>query len=267
MQNKIDDKLTELRIAGRTGLMTHVVIGYPTLEKTVQLVKTMEQAGVDFVELQIPFSDPLADGPTIQRACERALAAGTKVSDAFAIAKKLSAEVRIPLLFMAYFNTVYKYGIERFCADARAAGISGLIVPDAPLEAAQHEAYLQSCSSHNLHNIITLAPTSTDDRLAKNASIASGFVYCMSRQGVTGTHLGIDPAMQSYLDRVRQHITVPLAVGFGIANRKRLEIVVPYCDIAVVGSAILDVIDDSKPETILTDVKKFLRSLMPALKR
>lgn len=265
MQNKIDTKLAELKRLKRTGLMTHVVVGYPSLEATVQLVKAMEEVGVDFVELQIPFSDPLADGPTIQTACERALAAGTKVRHAFTIARQLAGVVQVPLLFMAYFNTVYRYGVQQFCADAQAAGIAGLIVPDIPLEAAQHESYLQNCSLYGLHNIITLAPTSTDDRLAKNAAIASGFAYCMSRQGVTGTHLGIDSTMQDYLRRVRKHITAPLAVGFGIANRERLEMVAPHCEIAIVGSAIIDIINNSTAEERVTNVKKFLHTLTPAL--
>jgi tryptophan synthase alpha subunit len=261
MRNAIDERLEELKITGKKGLMTHVVVGYPSLEATVGLVTAMEKAGVDFVELQIPFSDPLADGPTIQRACEASLANGTKVRDAFAIAKQLTAKVRIPLLFMAYFNTVYKYGVEKFCADAAKAGIVGLIVPDVPLEAAQHEHFLAACKKHNLHNIITLAPTSTDERLKKNAAIASGFVYCMSRQGVTGTHLGLAPDMQAYLENVREHINIPMAVGFGISNRQRMNAVAPHCDVGVVGSAILDIIDTTPPGEINSKVTAFIRSL------
>lgn len=264
MRNKIDERLEQLQKAGRKGLMTHVVVGYPSLEATVQLVETMADAGVDFVELQIPFSDPLADGPTIQLACEAALKRGTRVRDAFAAAQELSVKVDIPLLFMAYFNTVYTYGVERFCKDAAAAGIAGLIVPDAPLEAAEHEGYLAACKASNLHNVITLAPTSTPERLAKNAAIASGLTYCMSRQGVTGTQLGLDPAMQEYLSAVRQHIKTPLAVGFGISNRERLEAVLPYCDIAVVGSALIDQINQAKPGQETRAVRNFLDTLMPA---
>lgn len=259
--NKIDQQLQTLKAAGRTGLMTHVIVGYPSLEATAQLVIAMEAAGADFVELQIPFSDPLADGPIIQQACEAALANGTKVSDAFMIAKGLAGKVKIPLLFMSYFNTVYKYGVERFCADAVSAGISGVIIPDAPLEAAEHEGLLDSCRKHDIHNIITLAPTSTSKRLSSNKNIASGFVYCMSRQGVTGTHLGLDPAMQQYLATIRQHISAPLAVGFGISNRERFQIIAPHSDIIVIGSAIIDVINKSKPEAMAQNVKAFLEQI------
>src|SRR5258708_6284881 len=126
--NLIDQKLQEIKRNKKIGLMTHVVVGYPSLEETVSIVKTMADAGVDFVELQIPFSDPLADGPTIMRACEESLENGTKVKDAFSIMKQLSAEVSVPFLFMSYYNIVFRYGVDRFCRDAKTAGASGLIV-------------------------------------------------------------------------------------------------------------------------------------------
>src|SRR3989338_1642801 len=122
-------------------LMTHVVIGYPTLIDTVKIVKTMADCGVDMIELQIPFSDPLADGPTIMRACEKSLENGTKVNDAFVLMKKLSGKVKIPLLFMAYYNTVFKYGTEKFCLDAKNAGAYGLIVPDMPIDEENQEHF------------------------------------------------------------------------------------------------------------------------------
>jgi tryptophan synthase alpha chain len=261
MTNKIDDQLRIIVTSKRTGLMTHVVVGYPTLNATVPLVRGLELAGSDFIELQIPFSDPLADGPTIQKACEVALSNGTRVRDAFIIAQQLKGTVRIPLLFMAYFNTVYKYGVEKFCADAAQAGISGLIIPDAPLEAAQHEGLLDSCERHGLYNILTFAPTSTDQRLKKNAPVAKGFVYCMSRQGVTGAHQGLDPKLQQYLTRVRTQIDVPIAVGFGISNKERLQAIAPHAEVAVIGSAIIDIVSNSPADVIVTNAQAFLRSL------
>jgi tryptophan synthase alpha subunit len=268
MRNRIDERVQLLRESGRKGLMTHVVVGYPSLDATRELVLAMDAAGADFVELQIPFADALADGPTIQSACEQALAGGTKVADAFAIAAELARAVRMPLLFMAYANTVYRYGVDSFCADAATAGISGLIVPDLPLEAAELEGFLAACRRHGLHNIVTLGPTSTDERLAKNASIASGLVYCMSRQGVTGTHLGMAPGAQDYLARVREHTAVPIAVGFGISNRERLDQVLPHCDIAVVGSALIhhiDAVDPMDGKHMVEAVEDFLATLTPGL--
>lgn len=263
MANRIAEKLAELKAQKRPGLMTHTVIGYPNLETTVNLVQDMEAAGVDLVELQIPFSDPLADGPTIQRACEAAIENGTKVSDAFKVAKKLSKTTQLPLLFMTYYNIIYKYGVEKFCADAAEAGINGLIVPDAPLEVAEREGLAESCSKYGLYNIAVLAPTSTDRRLHKNAK-AQGFVYCMSRQGVTGAKQGFDPELGHYLKRVRKHLSVPIALGFGISSRERVQAVLPHTDIAVIGSAVIDIIADSKPAAIRTNVKRFIAELVQA---
>ena len=268
MPNKIDERVGELRESGRKGLMTHVVVGYPSLDATRKLVLAMDEAGADFVELQIPFADSLADGSTIQVACEKSLAGGTKVADAFAIAAELAGVVRMPLLFMAYANTVYRYGIDSFCADAAAAGISGLIVPDLPLEAAELEGFLAACRRHGLHNIVVLGPTSTDERLAKNATIASGLVYCMSREGVTGTHLGMAPDAQDYLARVREHTTVPIAVGFGISNREQLDRVLPHCDVAVVGSALIhqiNTVDPADSQRMVEAAENFLATLLPGL--
>jgi len=262
MANKIDAKLEELRAAGRKGLMTHVVVGYPSLEETISLATTMAHEGADFIELQIPFSDPLADGPTIQAACRMSLAGGTRVRDAFSVAALLAGSVDVPLLFMAYCNTVYKYGVERFCKDARSAGICGLIVPDIPLEAARHEGFLEACKANNLHHIVTLAPSSTQERLIKNAAVATGFVYCMSREGVTGIQGDTGRDLRSYLESVAGAIPVPLVVGFGISNRERLKAVQPYCDIAVVGSALIEEIANAPAGTAPARVAGFLRTLL-----
>jgi tryptophan synthase alpha chain len=268
MPGRIDERLALLAAGRRKGLMTHVVVGYPSLASTGPLIAAMDEAGADFIELQIPFSDPLADGPTIQSACEAAIARGTRVRDAFTIAAEAAAQVQAPLLFMAYANTIYRYGTEAFCRDAAGAGISGLIVPDLPAEAARHEGYLDACSQHGLHNIATLAPTSTSERMTVNAAVASGFVYCMSRRGVTGTQLGLAPDIQAYLQRARRHLAVPIAVGFGISDRTRLEQVLPYCDIATVGSALLDRLAATEPGDVASQADTagaFIRTLTPAL--
>lgn len=259
--NKINQQLDTIKAENRLGLMTHVVVGYPSLTETVATVQTMAKAGVDFVELQIPFSDPLADGTTIQQACETSLQNGTTVADAFQVAEKLSQKVDIPLLFMAYFNTVFNYGVEEFCADAKRVGISGLIIPDAPLEAAKHEGLLAACQANDLHNIITLSPASTEERLQKNADIASGFAYCMARQGITGTKKTLDPNTAHYLARVKQHIHTPLAVGFGISTSEHLRALAPHADIAVIGSAIIDLLRETPKKQRQAAIKKFLQDI------
>ena len=257
----LEKKLQELKSKGKLGLMTHVVVGYPTLRDTVNLVRLMAKEGVDIVELQIPFSDPLADGPTIMKACEKALENGTRVKDAFDIAKKLSQEVSIPLLFMAYYNTLFKYGTEKFCRDAVSVGASGLIVPDMPIEEEGNEHLMEYCEKYRLENIQVVSPASTDERLIKNARVASGFVYATARQGITGAREKLDPAIISYLTKLRQYFSVPIAVGFGISKKEHVEALVGYADIAIVGSAIVDAINNSKSSELEKNVGSFIKHL------
>lgn len=240
---RLDQKLQEIKKTGKLGLMTHVVVGYPSLAETVQLVKIMAEEGVDIVELQIPFSDPLADGPTIMKACEESLRRGTKVSDAFGVMRKLSQEVSIPLLFMAYYNSVFRYGAERFCKDAKEAGASGLIVPDVPIEEETEEHFIAFCKEYNLANIRVVSPTSTSIRLKKNAAVGTGFVYCTARQGITGARDTLSSELESYLKRVRKNFSIPLAVGFGISKKEHLEALRGNADIAVMGSTIIDILN------------------------
>lgn len=242
--------------------MTHVVIGYPSLEETVSIVKTMAENGADIVELQIPFSDPLADGPTIMKACEVALENGTKVKDAFTVAKQLTQEVEIPLLFMAYYNTIFNYGVEKFCFDAQMARIAGLIVPDMPIDEESQEHFFEYCEKYNLYHIQVISPASTDERLKKNAKVANGFVYVTSRQGTTGAKDSLDPKLREYLMKARKHISQPLAVGFGISKKEHLQMLKGYADIAVIGSAIIDLIKESKKEERGQAVKLFIQNLI-----
>lgn len=259
--NKIDQKLAELQQRKQLGLMTHVVVGYPSIEETVTIVKTMAAAGVDFVELQIPFSDPLADGPTIMRACEESLRNGTKVKDAFAVMKKLSSDVGIPLLFMSYYNIVFRYGVEKFCRDAKSAGASGLIVPDMPIDEESQEHFYASAKKYGLHTIQVVSPASTPRRLNKNAAIANGFVYCTARQGITGAKKDLDPAIRSYLKKVKKHFSLPAAVGFGISNKEHIASLRNEADIAVIGSAVIDIIRNTANEERLKAVTQFIKDL------
>ncbi len=260
--NKIQSQLQKIKQEKRIGLMTHVVIGYPSLEQTVSIITTMAENGVDFIELQIPFSDPLADGPTIMRACETSLQNGTKVKDAFKVMKLASKQVHIPLLFMAYYNTVFVYGVEKFCQDAKAAGAMGLIVPDMPLDEESQEHFYAYAKKYDLHTIHVISPASNERRLDMNAKAANGFIYCTARQGITGAGDRLDPKLTTYLKKIRPYFNVPIAVGFGISRKEHLQLLKPYADIAVIGSAIIDVITNTKttPEKA---VAQFLSSLQP----
>ena len=259
--NKIDQKLTEIKEQKRIGLMTHVVVGYPSLNETVAIVKAMAEAGADFVELQIPFSDPLADGPTIMRACEESLANGTKVKDAFSIMKQLSAEVSVPLLFMSYYNIVFRYGVEKFCRDAKEAGASGLIVPDMPIDEEGEEHFYAFAEKFDLHVIHVISPASTHERLKKNAVLSKGFIYCTARQGITGAKKELDPAIRSYLQEVKKYFSIPVAVGFGISNRDHISSLKKEADIAIVGSALIDVIKNTDKKKRITAIKQFISNL------
>lgn len=259
--NLIDKQIEKIKNNKRIGLMTHVVVGYPSLEETIRLVRLMARTGADMVELQIPFSDPLADGPTIMKACEAALERKVKVKDAFEIARVLSREISIPLLFMAYFNNVFKYGTKKFCQDAKSSGISGLIVPDMPLEEEEKEHFMKYCQEYGLHHIRVISPASTNERLKKNARVANGFVYATARQGITGAKSSLDPKLINFLKRVRKEFKTPLAVGFGISKKEHIKSLKPYADIAVLGSAIIDIINSSR-QNYLKSVEYFLKELI-----
>lgn len=220
-------------------LMTHVVVGYPSLEKSEKLVREMIKAGVDMVELQIPFSDPVADGPTIMHANEAALKQGVTVDDAMVMMQRLSGLGR-PLLFMGYYNTVFRYGVKRFVHNAKVAGARGLIIPDIPPEEETYEGFLAACKKENMDSIRVLSPASSKERIAINAKVGSGFLYCVSRYGVTGAFGQLSPNLKNYLARVRKISHLPIAVGFGISEPGQVEALKGHADIAVVGSAVLE---------------------------
>ncbi|PIZ66177.1 tryptophan synthase subunit alpha [Candidatus Roizmanbacteria bacterium CG_4_9_14_0_2_um_filter_39_13] len=224
-------------------LMTHVVVGYPNIASTIQIVKAMEEAGVDYVELQIPFSDPIADGPTIMKACDMALQNGVTVRDCLKVMKTLSAQVSIPLFFMGYYNSVFHYGVEKFCKAAKAAGAYGLIIPDIPPDEEEYEHFIKACMTHHLHQIRVVTPASSDERLKLNAQVADEFVYCVSHYGVTGSSASGRVGFRSYLKRINKYFKIPIAVGFGISSRKDVHMVEKYADIVVVGSAVLEIIN------------------------
>lgn len=240
-------------------LMTHVVVGYPSLKETEDLVLLMDKVGVNYIELQIPFSDPLADGPTIMKASEASLKNGIRVKDAFDLARSLKSKVKTPLLFMAYFNILFAYGIEKFCKDSKEAGIAGLIVPDFPLEEEDTEHFNEALKKYGLFNIKVLSPASTEERIKMNAEVGTGFVYCTARQGITGAEKGFDQKVIKYLKTVKKHFKIPVALGFGISKKEHIQQMEGLADVAVVGSAILDIINQEK--NYLANVGKFLEDL------
>ncbi len=223
-------------------LMTHIVVGYPTLEKSLALVDTMVRAGVDLMELQIPFSEPIADGPVILRANQLALQNGTTVDQCFEFAREVTRRYSIPFLFMSYYNVLFKRGLARFIADAQAAGVTGAIVPDLPPE--EGADYIAAMKQARLAPIFIFSPRTSDQRLVELGRAGEGFVYVVARKGVTGSPTEFSTELEQYLARCRRATRLPLAVGFGLKSRADIDFLLGKADIAVVGTQSLRLLDE-----------------------
>ncbi len=235
-------------------LMTHIVLGYPSFEASLEIVDAMVEAGVDLIELQIPFSEPIADGPVILHANQKALAAGSTVARCFEAAKTLSARHPIPFVFMSYYNIAFKRGIENFANDVAAAGLRGAILPDLPFE--EGEELLHAMAEKALDPIFIYSPNTTDHRMRAIAQRAGGFIYCVARKGVTGADTDFE-ALDDYLARCRRSTDLPLALGFGVKDSSDVRSLVGKVDIAVVGSQTIRLIDEEG----VASVGPFIRSL------
>jgi tryptophan synthase alpha chain len=223
-------------------LMAHVVVGYPDLEKSFELVETIVSAGVDVMELQIPFSEPIADGPVILKANQSALATGVKVDACFKFANRVTEAFDIPFLFMTYYNIVFKRGEERFFAEAKAAGIRGTIVPDVPPE--EGESYMGAAATHDINPILILSPTTSPDRLAYLSNFGRGFFYCVARKGITGAKTTFSTELDKFLGRCRSVTQLPLALGFGVSRKEDVDFLKGKVEIAVIGSQALRILND-----------------------
>lgn len=261
--NKIDKQIQKIKAEGRLGLMTHIVVGYPDLDRSMELIKVMADSGVDFIELQIPFSDPMADGPTIMQANKVALDNGTTPAQVMRFMGEASKQVDIPLLFMGYYNIIYNYGIEKFCLEARSKGATGLIFPDIPLDEEVNEGFLEHANKNDLYPIRLLSPASTDERIQKNSELAQGFVYYVGRKGITGSKNELDPELADNLKLVKKYIEVPIAVGFGISTPEHIQQLKTHAEIAVIGSAVLNKYSESGFD--INAVSQYLKELVAAL--
>jgi len=257
-ENRIGKKFKELAVAGKKGLIAYLTAGDPDIEATVQLAVALERAGADLIELGIPFSDPLADGPAIQKASYRALTKGVRVASIIQAAARIRAQISVPLIFMTYYNPVLQYGLDRFTCDAVEAGVDGLIVPDLPLE--ESAPLLQAADAGGLALIPMVAPTTTVQRLQKMAPFARGFVYCVSVTGVTGVREQINTDLGQLTARVREYINIPVAVGFGIAGPRQAAFAAPFSDAVVVGSAIVNYIAE-KGSLAAQPLTEFIRDI------
>ena len=252
LEEHLREKLTEREIL----LMTHIVLGYPSFEDSLAVVESMVDAGVDLMELQIPFSEPIADGPVILHANQRSLAAGSTVERCLEFAEAVSARFDIPFLLMSYYNILFKFGVGDFAKRLSSAGVRGAIVPDLPPEEAGE--YLKAMVDAGLAPIFIYSPNTTDARMAAIAEHARGFVYCVARKGVTGAETDF-AALDAYLARCRAATTLPLAVGFGVKERSDVDALRGKADIAVIGSETIRVMQDRG----VAAVRDFIGGLRP----
>jgi tryptophan synthase alpha chain len=238
---RISRRFAALREAGELGIVAYITAGDPSLRATHEFVLALAAGGADVVELGIPFSDPLADGPTIQRASERALKSGTTLAQVIHLVREIRKSSEVPIVLFSYYNPVLQMGLEKFASAAAAAGADGVLITDLTPE--ESEDYRQILAAHHLDTIFLGAPTSTDDRLARIAAVSSGFLYLISRTGVTGAKDALPDDLPALLRRARKVTQLPIAVGFGISLPGHVAVLGGLADAAVVGSALVSEIE------------------------
>jgi tryptophan synthase alpha chain len=264
--NRIDTKFETLRAAGQSGFIAYITAGDPDLKTTPALVVALEQSGVDIVELGIPFSDPLADGATIQAASGRAIDAGATVAGVLDAVREIRRSSEIPIVFFTYLNPVYVYGFDRFHADAAAAGADGLLILDLPPDEAARNAELMK--SHGLLSIRLIAPTTPPERMELIAKSAEGFIYYVSREGVTGEQTSLSADIATQVAEIKKHTSLPVAVGFGISTPEQAAEVAKESDAVVVGSAIVRRIGEyGKSAELIQKVAQFVSPIAAAVKK
>lgn len=256
MTRRIPALFARLKQEGRKALITYITAGDPSPDHTAGLVRALERGGADLIELGVPFSDPIADGPVIQRAGDRALRAGTNMRSVLQIARQIRAESQIPLLLFTYLNPVLRYGLEKLATDAKCAGIDGVLLTDASVEEAKE--FTRVMQAAGLDTVFLAAPTSSPRRLKLIAEYSSGFVYLVSRLGVTGIQQSVSASVAPLITAMRAHTDLPLAVGFGVSQPEHVAELGQQAEGVVVGSALMSLIERDPSEAAL---EAFTRSL------
>lgn len=239
--SRISRRFAELRASGELGIVAYITAGDPSLEATLQFVLALASAGADVIELGVPFSDPVADGPTIQRASERALKVGTSLAGVLGLVRRIRQSSEVPIVLFSYYNPILQMGLEKFALGAAEAGADGVLATDLTPE--ESEEYRRILQAHHLDTIFLGAPTSTDERLVKIAACSSGFLYLISRTGVTGAKDALPDDLPALLRRARKATQLPIAVGFGISLPGHVSVLGGLADAAVVGSALVSEIE------------------------
>jgi len=258
--DRIQEKFRAIREEGRTGLLIFLTAGFPDLEATMELVPALVEAGADGIELGVPFSDPLAEGPIIQESSFNALQQGATLERCLDMVDKLRGQVpETPLLLMGYYNPILNYGLEQFSVASRQSGVDGVIVVDLPHDEVQPLA--AQCAPRGIHIVPLLAPTSTGKNIKAACADATGFIYCISLTGVTGTRDEVSSQGLDLVVRAREETSIPLAVGFGISRREHVVDVCRRADAAVVGSALIHVMLESPRNQLIRRAQDFVAEL------
>ncbi|MGN1403002.1 MAG: tryptophan synthase subunit alpha [Ruminococcus sp.] len=261
-KNRIDAKLEQCKAEGRKALITFITSGDGGYACTEEAVLEMEKNGADLIELGVPFSDPIAEGPVIQRASERALQGGTTLAGIFDMVRRLRQKTDMPLLLMMYLNTIFRFGTDRFFSLCKECGIDGVIVPDIPFE--EKDEIQGSADQYNVHNISLVTPAS-EDRIQMIASEATGFLYCVSSNGVTGVRSEFETNFAPFFEKIHKYAKVPCAVGFGISGPEAAKQMGQYCDGVIVGSAIVRLVEQYGGTDAPAQIGAFVKSLREGL--
>ena len=260
--SRISDTFRRLKAQDRRALIPFITAGHPNIQTTRSLLPALQRAGADLIEIGVPFSDPIADGPVIQRSSQQALSNGITLRDILPLVADLREELEVPLVLFSYVNPVLQFGIDDFTREAANAGVDGVLLSDLPLEEAAE--IRDKLSNRSIDLILLAAPTSTDERLQAIAESASGFIYAVSRTGVTGARDQLTNESAALVQRLRVFTDLPVAVGFGISTADQIAQVWQYADAAVVGSAIVNKIEENAGSTeLIQHVEGFVRSLVP----
>jgi tryptophan synthase alpha chain len=263
MASRIADTFNRLRAEGRSGLVTYTTAGDPDLPRSAAILEAIDRAGADVIEVGVPFSDPLADGPVIQRATERALAAGGSLRATLTLIETVRPRIKAPIVVFSYANPLLRMGIAEFATSAAAAGVDGVLALDLPIEEA--EDFRRTLAGSGLDTIFLLSPTTTDARIRKAAELGSGFLYGISRLGVTGARDRVATGAETLVRRIRTQTSLPIALGFGISRPEHVAEVTAYADAAVVGSALVALIaEHSGAPDLPARVEQYVRWLKSA---
>jgi len=261
--SRLTRRLTALKKNDAKALVTFITAGDPDLATTEEMIHLLEDAGADIIELGVPFSDPMADGPTIQLSSERALAAGTTLTGILKSVRSVRSTSQIPIILMGYLNPIHAYGYERFCRDAAASGVDGVLLVDMPPE--ESNGFLHSANTHGLNVIFLLTPTSDPSRIATVNRLGRGFIYYVTVTGVTGARQEVSETLAAELSRIKAGVALPIMAGFGISTPEQAASVAALADGVVVGSAIVKLFQQHSGTKLRTELKRFVSQLKQAI--